>query len=64
MGLPTATVQAEKLTNSQISTLFWVNVIVGAALAVLLVAVSPLVSLLYGEPRIIGIFAVHAVHDG
>ncbi|OHB69472.1 MAG: hypothetical protein A2V70_04235 [Planctomycetes bacterium RBG_13_63_9] len=60
LGLSTATIQRETLTGEQISALFWVNVLVGGALAVLLVAIAPVVAWLYGEPRLIGILAVSA----
>jgi PST family polysaccharide transporter len=61
LGLSTATVQSEQLEHQQISALFWLNVFAGSSLAVLLVVVSPLVSMLYGEPRLVGIFAVLAL---
>jgi len=60
MGLSTATIQKDKLTEEQISTLFWTNAFVGVALAIALLAISPLVAWLYGEPRVIGIFSVLA----
>lgn len=60
MELPTAMVQTEKVTDDQASALFWINVFVGTTLAAILVAVSPLVSMLYDEPRLIAIFAVLA----
>jgi len=55
LGLSTATVQREKLTEEQVSTLFWVNVAVGCGLALLLAGISPAVSWCYGEPKLIGI---------
>jgi PST family polysaccharide transporter len=52
-GLSTATVQQRTVTNEQVSTLFWVNMLVGALLALLALAVAPLVAAFYGEPRLI-----------
>jgi PST family polysaccharide transporter len=55
LGLSMATVQRETITQSQVSTLFWINVAVSAILALLVAAASPLIALLYGEPRLIPI---------
>lgn len=46
-GLGTAAVQRPELTEQQLSTLFWVNVTLGALLALLLAALSPLVAWLF-----------------
>ena len=51
-GLPFATIQREAITQRQVSLLFWVNVALGLVLASTLVAVSPLVVLMYDEPRL------------
>jgi Membrane protein involved in the export of O-antigen and teichoic acid len=57
-GLSTATVQREKVTDEQVSTLFWINVLVGAVLAVFAVVFAPAVVRLYHEPRLLGITMV------
>jgi O-antigen/teichoic acid export membrane protein len=44
-GLSTATVQRAEVSEDQISTLFWINLLVGAILAVLSVALAPAVAL-------------------
>lgn len=54
-GLSTATVQRENVTEEQLSTLFWINVVVGAFLAVLAVMLAPLVVKIYHEPRLLWI---------
>jgi len=51
-GLSTATIQSPNITEQQLSTLFWINVFVGAALALLCVATAPLVVHFYNEPRL------------
>ena len=51
-GLSVATVQRSTITHQQISTLFWVNILVGAALAALSVASAPFVAQFYHEPRL------------
>lgn len=51
-GLSTATVQRTEVTEDQISTLFWINMLVGAILATLSVALAPVVASFYHEPRL------------
>jgi O-antigen/teichoic acid export membrane protein len=53
LGLGTATIQQKEITHQQISTLFWVNTGIGAAIMLLLVAAAPLISWFYGEPRLV-----------
>jgi len=60
-GLSSATVQRVEVTEEQISTLFWINSLVGAILWILLVAVSPLVAAFYREPRLLLVTIVLAV---
>ena len=51
-GLSSATVQRDKITHDQISTLFWINMLIGAFLAVLCFATAPLLVAFYREPRL------------
>lgn len=51
-GLSMATVQREKITPAQISTLFWINVALSLALMLLLWALAPFIALFYHEPRL------------
>lgn len=51
-GLSTATIQRLDITDEQISTLFWINLLVGAGLTVLLSALAPMVVRFYHEPRL------------
>lgn len=57
MGLSAATIQKDTISDAQVSTLFWINVALSAALAALIVASAPLVSRFYDEPRLIWITA-------
>ena len=57
-GLGSATVQRLEVTHEQTSTLFWINVAVGAMLAALCVALAPLVVRFYHEPRLYWIAVV------
>jgi O-antigen/teichoic acid export membrane protein len=52
-GLSSATIQRVEVTGQQISTLFWINVLVGAGLCILLATVSPIVAWFYREPRLV-----------
>ena len=60
-GLSTATVQREEVSNEQLSTLFWINVVVGVVLAIFSVLFAPLVVRFYHEPRLFGITMVLAL---
>jgi PST family polysaccharide transporter len=51
-GLGMATIQRLQVTHEQTSTLFWINVAVGAILAVLCAASAPLLVTFYHEPRL------------
>jgi O-antigen/teichoic acid export membrane protein len=59
-GLSTATVQRVSVTEEQISTLFWINVLVGVILGLLAVAMAPVVVVFYHEPHLLGVTAVLA----
>lgn len=60
-GLSSASIQHETITEDQKSTLFWINVTVGAALSVLAFAMAPLVAAFYHEPRLFAVTAVLAL---
>ena len=51
-GLSAVTVQRETITHQQVSTLFWVNVLVGTILALACLATAPALSALYHEQRL------------
>jgi PST family polysaccharide transporter len=57
-GLSAATVQRSTITHQQISTLFWVNILVGAALAVICIASAPFLVKFYHEPRLFWVTVV------
>jgi len=54
-GLSTATIQRSKITPAQISTVFWCNIAIGIGCWAILTCLTPLISLFYGEPRLIPI---------
>jgi PST family polysaccharide transporter len=51
-GLSTAAVQRPNITDQQISTLFWINVLIGLVLTGLTAASAPLIVAFYGDPRL------------
>jgi len=59
-GLSSATVQRTTVTDEQISTLFWINVIVGVVLGLLAAAAAPAIATFYHEPRLVGVTTVLA----
>lgn len=60
-GLSSAAVQRKSVTDEQISTLFWINIAVGAVLGLLSVALAPVIAGFYHEPRLVGVTAVLAI---
>lgn len=58
IGLSQAAIQNQKLSQSQLSFLFWLNIAVTAALAALIVFSSPLVASFYDEPRVGPVVAI------
>jgi O-antigen/teichoic acid export membrane protein len=55
LGLNIATVTREKITHAQVSTLFWVNVVVSAILMLAAAAIAPLLAWFYSEDRLVPI---------
>jgi O-antigen/teichoic acid export membrane protein len=51
-GLSTATIQQVDISDEQISTLFWINIMVGAILTLSLSVMAPIVVRFYHEPRL------------
>jgi O-antigen/teichoic acid export membrane protein len=60
-GLSSATVQRVTVTDEQISTLFWINMLVGAALCALCLASAPVLVAFYDEPRLLWITVAMAL---
>jgi len=51
-GLATATVQRESISHDQISTLFWLNILVSIALCLITLTAAPLVVAFYGPKEL------------
>jgi PST family polysaccharide transporter len=60
-GLSTAAVQRPNVTKEQHSTLFWVNMLAGAILTVLVMASAPAIASFYHEPRLLAVTSVLAL---
>jgi O-antigen/teichoic acid export membrane protein len=59
-GLSAATVQRKTITDEQISTLFWINVMFGFVLALVMVILAPSIAAFYHEPRLLWVTIVLA----
>ena len=62
-GFTEAIIQAEEISHKQISTLFWINVVMSLGLAVLFVAFSFLVVWFFKEPLLTNIIIVLAISN-
>ena len=57
-GLSLVTIQRSTITKGQVSTLFWMNILVGTGLSFLTLVTAPLVVSFYHEPRLLWITVV------
>jgi PST family polysaccharide transporter len=51
-GLANAAIQARELSKAQRDNLFWTNTGIGAGISIIVLAIAPLLSLLYGDSRL------------
>jgi O-antigen/teichoic acid export membrane protein len=59
-GLSSATIQKSIINHEQISTLFWINLLVGIILALICVVTAPVLVTVYDEPRLFWMTVVMA----
>jgi PST family polysaccharide transporter len=52
-GLSMATIQSAEITDEQLSTLFWINVLLGVLLTLASAAIAPALAAFYREPRLV-----------
>jgi O-antigen/teichoic acid export membrane protein len=52
-GLSTVTIQRRTITDEQLSTLFWLNMLVGLIFACVIAALAPILVAFYHEPRLL-----------
>ena len=60
-GLSSAAIQHPTVTKEQISTLFWINILLGALLGLVTAAMAPAIAAFYQEPQLFGVTAVLAM---
>lgn len=60
-GLSTATVQRETITQDQVSSLFWINVALSGLVAIVSVALAPLIAWFYRDPRLVDVMLALSV---
>jgi len=59
-GLSSAAIQRASVTEEQMSTLFWINIVVGVILALVAVLLAPAITAFYHEPRLLMVTMVLA----
>ena len=52
LGLSEATIQSERITQNQVSTLFWINVAIGLGLTAITASLAPILAWFYKEPPV------------
>jgi O-antigen/teichoic acid export membrane protein len=59
-GLSAAAIQRKTVTEEQISTLFWINILLGVLLGLVALAMAPAIAAFYHEPELFAVTAVLA----
>ncbi len=52
LGLSEATIQSQEINHNQVSTLFWINVGIGAILTILMICLAPVLAWFYKQPNV------------
>lgn len=52
MGVSNAIIQRPEISHTQLSSLYWLNIVAGAVLTLIVIAIAPLVAMFYEDPRI------------
>jgi len=60
-NLSTVTVQRSEISNEQVSTLFWINVVLSVVVMLAVMALAPAIAWFYHEPRLVWITLAVAV---
>jgi len=61
MGISNAIIHKQYITHEQLSTLYWINVLAGMGLFVIVTAISPIVSYFYGESELTALIIIVAL---
>lgn len=60
LGLSSAVVQRQEITQEQTSGLFWINTLISLGIALIMALLAPAIAVFYGEPRLTNITLVFA----
>jgi PST family polysaccharide transporter len=55
LNLSLATVQQDRITHAQVSTLYWINVAITVLISAIVLSLAPAIAWIYDEPRLTGI---------
>ncbi len=61
LGTRDAAVQKEKITQNEVSALFWLTVVIGAIISILVASCSTLIASFYNQPKLIDIALVSSI---
>lgn len=61
MGLSNAIIHAKELDDQKLSTLYWMNILMGMAIAALIFTISPLISNFYNEEKLTGLIKLMSI---
>lgn len=61
MGISNAIIHKQHITHEQLSTLYWVNVLAGFGLFIVISTLAPLVSMFYAEPELTALIIIVAL---
>jgi len=60
LGLSNMIIHKQNITDSELSSIYWLNFMMSLALFACLEALSPLITMLYKEPRLLGMLDLYA----
>lgn len=61
MGMSNALIHKQRINKYQLSSLFWLNIMMGVGIFIIIIAVSPLIALFYDSPDLKGVINWTAV---
>ncbi|HEC2559926.1 TPA: MOP flippase family protein [Raoultella ornithinolytica] len=61
LGTSAALIQRESISHSFINTVFWLNLILGGCLCILVMALSPFIAELYDQPKLVNVLLLLSI---
>ena len=61
LGLSSAVIQNENINNKQVSAIFWINILVGLILGLIIFGLAPILKIFYKEPALLNITSAYAI---